>query len=100
MLIEIKSGGETTQADLKDGTWKVGGSRSDEIRIPGVAPALITLRVEGQRLTVTAAETLSIGKAMFPSHMPRLVIAGEVVRLARSVTVRQVPPERRTKGTA
>lgn len=100
MLIEIGCGHEKTRADLKDGVVKVGGAPGDEIRIPGLPASLITLRIEGDRLTVTSKETLNIGKAMFPAHMPRLVVPGEVVELARSVTVQQVAPPRKHKGTA
>lgn len=100
MLIEIGCGSEMTRADLKDGTVKVGGGPKDEVRIPGLPPSLLTLRIEGERLTVTSSETLSIGKSMFPSHLPRLLIAGEVVQLSRLVTLRQVAPPRRTRGTA
>lgn len=100
MLIEICCGTETTRADLKDGVVKVGGGKEDEIRIRGLPPALVTLRIEGERVTLTSTETLGIGKSMFPSHVPRLLIAGELVQLARSVTVKQVGVERRNKGTA
>jgi hypothetical protein len=100
MLIEIGCGPDTTRADLKDGVVKVGGGKQDEIRIPGLPPSLVTLRIEGERLTLTSTEPLTIGKSMFPSHVPRLVVAGERVQLARNVTVQQVAPERRAKGTA
>lgn len=100
MLIEIGCGSEKTRADLKDGVVRVGGAKDDEIRIPGLPPALVTLRIDGERLTVTSTETLSIGKSMFPSHLPRLVVPGELVQLARSVTVQQVAGPRRDKSTA
>ena len=100
MLIEIGCGAEKTQADLKDGVVKVGGEKGDEIRIAGLPPSLVTLKIEGERLTVTSTEALSIGKSMFPSHLPRLVVPGELVQLARTVTVRQVVGPRTKKGTA
>jgi len=100
MLIEIGCGGETTQADLKDGTVKVGGDKADEIRIPGLPPSLLTLRIEGKRLTLTATETVCVGKSRFPSHVPRLVVAGELVKLKSGVTVKQVAAERKPKTTA
>ncbi|MBL8949987.1 MAG: hypothetical protein JNK82_04365, partial [Myxococcaceae bacterium] len=90
MLIEISCGGETTRADLKDGTVRVGGDRSDEIRIPGLPRSLLTLRIDGKRLTLTSSEVVCVGKSMFPSHVPRLVVAGELVKLTRGVTVKQV----------
>ena len=79
---------------------KVGGAKEDEIRIPGLPPSLVTLRIEGERLMLTSNEPLSIGKSMFPSHLPRLVLPGERVQLSRNVTVTQIAPQRRTKGTA
>ncbi|MBK7858268.1 MAG: FHA domain-containing protein [Archangiaceae bacterium] len=100
MLIEIGCGRETTRADLKDGAVRIGGGKGDEVRIAGLPPSLVTLRIEGERLTVTSTETLSIGRSMFPSHVPRLVIPGELVRLTASVTVKQVAAPRRKKGTA
>jgi hypothetical protein len=100
MLIEIGCGGELTRADLNDGVVRVGGGREDEIRIAGLPSALVTLRIEGERLTLTCREPLSIGRSMFPSHVPRLVIAGELVRLPRAVTVKQIAKERRNVGTA
>ena len=100
MLIEIGCGDEKTRAELKDGVVKVGGSPRDEIRIAGLPPSLVTLRIEGERLTVTSSETLSIGKSMFPSHVARLVVPGERVELSKSVTVLQVAPPRKDKGTA
>ncbi len=100
MLIEIGCSGETTRVDLKDGTVKVGGDKADEIRIPGLPPSLLELRIDGKELTLTSREAVCVGKSMFPSHVPRLVVAGEVVKLARGVTVKQVPPERAAKNTA
>lgn len=100
MLIEIGCGGETTQADLKDGMVKVGGAENDEIRIPGLPPSLLALRIEGTRLTLTATEPVCVGKSMFPSHVPRLLVAGELVKLKSGVTVMRVAPGRKPKTTA
>src|SRR5450432_1199762 len=100
MLIEVKCAGETTRADLKDGVVRVGGGRADEVRIPGLPAALLTLRIEGERLTVTAKVALSIGRSMFAARMPRLVVAGEIVELGGAVSLRQVPQARRNAGTA
>jgi hypothetical protein len=100
MLVELNCAGETTQADLKDGVVRVGGGAADEIRIAGLKPALVSLRIEGERLTLTASATLSIGKSLVAAHVPRLVVAGELVQLTPLVSLKQVPPARRNKGTA
>lgn len=100
VLIELTCAGETTQADLADGVVRVGGGKADEVRIAGLPAALARLRIDGERLTVTASRTLSIGKSMFAAHIPRLVVAGELVQLSPEVSLRQVPAASRTKGTA
>jgi hypothetical protein len=100
VLVELVCAGESTPADLADGVIRVGGGRADEIRISGLPPALLRLRIDGERLTVTASRTLSIGRSMFAAHVPRLVVAGEWVHLSPTVSLRQVPAASRTKGTA
>lgn len=104
MLIEICAGKEKTEFDLVDGVIHVGGAATDEIRVPGMAPALLTLNLVGERLMVTAARATSIGGVLFPAHVPRLVVAGEKMQLPSAITLRQVPgkhlQQRSFKGTA
>jgi hypothetical protein len=100
MLVELICAGETTRADLADGVVRVGGGKADEIRISGLPPTLLRLRIDGERLTVTASRTMSIGRSMFAAHVPRLVVAGELVHLSPTISLRQVPAASHTKGTA
>jgi hypothetical protein len=100
MLIELTCSGDTTTADLNDGLVRVGGGRADEVRIAGLPAALVTLRIEGARLTVTTSAPLAIGRSMFAAHVPRLLVAGEIIQLAPDMRLRQVPLARKDKGTA
>jgi hypothetical protein len=96
VLFDIRCGDAVTSADLKDGEVSVGGGATDAVRIPGLKPSLLTLRIEGERLTVIARRTVSIGKTRFPAHVERLVVPGEVIRLGPHVTlaaVRHVRPQ-------
>ncbi len=104
MLIEISFGKEKAEVDLADGVIHVGGAQTDGIRVPGMAPALLTLNLVGERLMVTAAQPMAIGGVRFPAHVPRLVVPGERMQLPAAITLRQLPgraqQRRGFKGTS
>lgn len=104
MLIEISFGNEKSEVDLVDGVLHVGGAKTDEIRVEGMPPSLLTLNMLGERLMVTAARAVTIGGVQFPAHIPRLVIPGEKMLLPSGVALKQLKrkgePHRSFKGTA
>ena len=104
MLIEISFGNEKMEFDLVDGVLHVGGATTDEICVAGMTKSLLTLNLLGERLMVTAAHAVTIGGVQFPAHIPRLVIAGEKMKLPCGVSLKQLKPKdephRSFKGTA
>lgn len=104
MQIDIIWNGETTKVDLVDGTVRVGGSPTDHIFIDGLPCGLLTLELANDTLKVTSNKSLRIGAALFPAHVPRLVLQGEAITLPNDVVLRRVNDARRdsrkTIGTA
>lgn len=105
MQIDIIWNGETTKVDLADGIVRVGGSKNDHISIEGLPSGLVTLEVEGGRLKVRSNRSVRIGAALFPAHVPRLVLQGEEIKLPNDVVLRHVADaarcdSRKTIGTA
>lgn len=92
MHVEFALGHEVEVAELADGTFTAGGGEADALHFPGLPPALATLEVRGERLFVTASDSLAVGKSVLPRQVRRLVGPGEVIRLGRGAMVRQVPP--------
>lgn len=89
MLLEIIWDREITSVDLLDGTIHVGGSPSDEIRLPGLPHGLLRLSIEGERVTVTSIRSVRIGGALFPARVPRLLVPGEDLKLPNDVVLRR-----------
>ncbi len=89
MLIDILWNSETTQVDLADGTITVGGATTDGICLDGLPPALLTLIQAGEHLSVTARKAIRVGAAVFPSHLPRLLVAGEELKLPHRIILRR-----------
>jgi Inner membrane component of T3SS, cytoplasmic domain len=87
MLLQFICNNETLETDLADGTVTVGGDVADGVHISGLPPALLTLTVMGDSLQVTAARALKIGAALFPAHVPRLLLAGESLQLAKEIVL-------------
>jgi hypothetical protein len=90
MLLEIVWNGQTTSTDLGDGTVRVGGAPTDDLRLEGLPPGLVTLRIEGERVRVTASASMRIGAALFPARVSRLLLEGEEVNLPHDVVLRRV----------
>ena len=89
MLLEIIWNGDTTPVDLVDGTVKVGGAPNDDIRIEGLPQGLLALELEGEKVTVRARRSVRIGRALFPAHVPRLVLPGEALQLPNDVVIKR-----------
>ncbi len=105
MRIDIIWNGETTTVDLADGLATVGGHVSDGICIEGLPAGLLTLRLQGEHLSVTAERSVRIGDAVFPARVARLLIDGEDLMLPNDVVIRRVVDQQRrdsrmTVGTA
>lgn len=94
MDLEIWQATSMTGLDLAEGKTVLGGAGTDGVRIEGLPPSLLELSLEGSRLTVRARQTVSIGDVLFPPGVPRLLMAGESIRLSGEVRLRR-PPEAR-----
>lgn len=89
MLLEIIWDDETTPIDLADGTILLGGGPTDDIRLSGLPHGLVTITIEGERVTVTSSRSVQIGTAPFPARVPRLLVPGDDLRLPSHVTLRR-----------
>ncbi|MDP1919705.1 MAG: FHA domain-containing protein [Myxococcales bacterium] len=89
MHLEIVWNQESTLVDLIDGAVTVGGGPKDDIRLDGLPVKLLTLEVDGQRLSIKCIRPLRVGNQLFPANVPRLVMPGEVLTLPNDVVVRR-----------
>lgn len=89
MLLEIIWDDETTPIDLADGTILLGGGPTDDIRLSGLPHGLVTITIEGERVTVTSSRSVQIGAAPFPARVPRLLVPGDDLKLPSHVTLRR-----------
>ncbi len=98
MHLEILWHGETTEAHLANGKVSVGGGLDDGVRLEGLPEALLLLTVDEAMLSVTSTQTVLIGSAPFPPHVPSLAVEGEAV-LIEGVELRRprAPVEARQK---
>ena len=90
MRIDIIWNDATTTVDLADGLATVGGSPGDGICIEGLPHGLLTLRLVGRQLSVTAQRSVRVGDALFPARVARLLIDGEDLKLPNDVVIRRV----------
>ena len=81
MHFEFEHLGTTTPFELAEGQHRLGGGASDQVRLEGLAPGLLTLSIEGSRLTLEATETFRVSGVLVPPGVARLVLPGEVVGL-------------------
>lgn len=93
MHFEFEHLGATTPFELGEGQHLLGGGPDDNVRLQGLPPGFLTLRIEGLRLTVEAAETFSVNDVLVPSRVPRLVVPGEVLGLPEAMRLRVLAPE-------
>lgn len=100
MNFEFEHLGATTPFELGEGQHLLGGGPEDHIQLAGLPPGILTLRIEGPRLTVEAAETFSVNEVLVPPGVPRLVIPGEVLGLPEEMRLRVLAPaSERSVGT-
>ncbi|MCY1015269.1 FHA domain-containing protein [Pyxidicoccus sp. MSG2] len=88
MRFEFEHLGTTTPFELSEGQHLLGGGSEDHIRLDGLPPRLLTLRIEAQRLMVEAARTFSVNGVLAPPGVSRLVMPGEVLGLPEEMCLR------------
>jgi pSer/pThr/pTyr-binding forkhead associated (FHA) protein len=93
MHFEFEHLGTTTPFELGEGQHLLGGGPEDNVQLQGLPPGFLTLRIEGPRLTVEAADTFSVNDVRVPSGVPRLVVPGEVLGLPEDMRLRVLAPE-------
>lgn len=98
MRLDIIWNQVTTQVDLVDGLATLGGGVRDDICIKGLPVGLVSLRLEGSHLSVTAQRSVRVGEAVFPARVPRLLIDGEDLRLPNDVVLRRVADEKKRES--
>lgn len=89
MRLEIVWNQEVLPVDLMDGRVTVGGGPKDDIHLDGLPHGLLTLTLDAGHVEVRSIRSLRIGKALFPANVPRLVVAGEELKLPNDVVLRQ-----------
>jgi pSer/pThr/pTyr-binding forkhead associated (FHA) protein len=93
MRLDIISQGETTPVELADGSVTIGGGAVDDIQLQGLPVRLVTLVVDGGRLTLKAIRPVRMGEQLFPANVARLVLPGEGFSLPNDVVVRRPDDE-------
>ncbi|MFP2934195.1 FHA domain-containing protein, partial [Pyxidicoccus sp. 3LG] len=88
MRFEFEHLGTTTPFELSEGQHLLGGGSEDHIRLEGLPPRLLTLRIESQRLMVEAARTFLVNGVLAPPGVSRLVLPGEVLGLPEEMCLR------------
>ncbi len=88
MKLVIEIGGEETELELADGTWRLGGGEDDAVVVPGVARGAFELKCEGERLMVSGSAAFAVDGVLSPSGVPRLLLEGERAVLAEGIFVR------------
>ncbi|WNG38602.1 FHA domain-containing protein [Archangium violaceum] len=97
MHFEFEHLGTSTPFELPEGVHLLGGGEEDQVRLEGLPPSLLTLRIESQRLMVEAARTFTVGGVMVPPGVPRLVLPGEVLGLPESMSLKVLDPHTETE---
>ncbi|MGZ3458331.1 MAG: FHA domain-containing protein [Archangium sp.] len=88
MHFEFEHLGTPTPFELPEGIHQLGGGAGDAVRLEGLPPGLLTLRIESHRLMVEATRIFTVGSVMVPPGVPRLVLPGEVVGLPESMSLK------------
>ncbi len=101
MRFEFEHLGTLTPFELSEGQHLLGGGPEDHIRLDGLPPGLLALRIEARRLMVEAARTFSVSGVFAPPGVPRLLLPGEVLELPEGMCLRVLAeaPEERGVGT-
>jgi hypothetical protein len=88
MHFEFEHLGTTTPFELAEGQHLLGGGPEDQVRLEALPPGFLTLRIEGSRLTVEAAQSFTVNEVLVPPRVPRLVLPGEVVGLPEEMRLK------------
>jgi hypothetical protein len=88
MHFEFEHLGSTTPFELPEGHHLLGGASEDQVRLEGLPPHLLSLRIEGARLMVEATRVFSVAGVLVPPGVPRLVHPDEVVGLAEGMSLK------------
>ncbi|ATB27193.1 FHA domain-containing protein [Melittangium boletus] len=97
MNFEFEHLGTPTPFELSEGEHLLGGGEDDQIRLEGLPPGLLTLRIGEGRLMVEARHSFTVEGVLVPPGVPRLVLPGEVVGLSEDMSLRVRGPERETE---
>jgi hypothetical protein len=92
MHFEFEHLGTSTPFELPEGIHLLGGSAEDHVRLEGLPPGLLTLRIENQRLMVEATRTFTVGGVLVPPGVPRLVLPGEGLGLPEGMSLKVREP--------
>jgi hypothetical protein len=92
MRFEFEHLGSLTPFELAEGQHLLGGGPEDPIRLEGLPPGLLTLCIEGSRLTVTAQQPFTVNGVLVPPGLRRLVLPGEVMGLPQEMRLKAVAP--------
>ena len=92
MHFEFEHLGATTPFELSEGTHLLGGDAGDQVRLEGLPPHLLTLRIEGPRLLVEATRVFTVAGVLVPPGIARLVHPAETVGLAEGMCLRALAP--------
>jgi hypothetical protein len=93
MHFEFEHLGTTTPFELPEGLHLLGGGAEDQIRLEGLPPGLLTLRIEDHRLMVEATRTFTVEGVMVPPGVPRLVLPGEMLGLPEGMSLKVMEPD-------
>lgn len=88
MHFEFEHLGTTTPFELAEGQHRLGGDPEDHVQLAGLPPGLLTLSIEGSRLTVESVQTFMVNGVLVPPGVPRLVVPGEVVGLPEEMRLK------------
>ncbi|KFA90171.1 FHA domain-containing protein [Archangium violaceum] len=93
MHFEFEHMGTATPFELAEGVHLLGGAPEDHVRLEGLPPGLLTLRIESHRLMVEATHAFTVGGVGVPPGVPRLVLPGEVVGLSEEMRLKVKAPD-------
>ncbi len=93
MHFEFEHMGTATPFELPEGVHLLGGAAGDQVRLEGLPPGLLTLRIEHHRLMVEATHSFTVGGVRVAPGVPRLVLPGEVVGQSEEMRLRVREPD-------
>ncbi len=93
MHFEFEHMGTSTPFELPEGVHLLGGAAGDQVRLEGLPPGLLTLRIESHRLMVEATHAFTVGGVGVPPGVSRLVLPGEVVGLSEEMRLKVKAPD-------